>query len=299
MSHSVGVVWHPLCQAHDPGAGHPESPARITTILDELRASAQRITWVEAKPATDAELLRVHSSDYLEALRRRSEQGGGYLDADTFMSPHSLAAATRAAGAAVEAVRMTLDGTNTYSAVRPPGHHACRGRATGFCLFNNVVVGVRAALEELELRRVLIVDWDVHHGNGTQELVERDDRIRYVSLHQFPHYPGTGAESETGVGNIFNVPRPPGLPRETYVDDLNEAVTAATDRWTPDLVFISAGFDAMAGDPLGGFTLEPEDYRNMAAEWARQWPVAAILEGGYKPARIARASVAVIEALGA
>jgi acetoin utilization deacetylase AcuC-like enzyme len=168
----------------------------------------------------------------------------------------------------------------------------------GFCLLNNVVVAARNALEEWGAARVLIVDWDVHHGNGTQALVERDDRVRYVSLHQWPWYPGTGPAHERGVGNIFNLPRPPGLPRSRYVGDLQAAVERAVDGWIPDLILLSAGFDALAGDPLGGFTLEPEDY----ATWVTSWkgigaPIVSVLEGGYAPQRVAAAAVAHVYAL--
>jgi acetoin utilization deacetylase AcuC-like enzyme len=172
-----------------------------------------------------------------------------------------------------------------------------RDRAMGFCLINNVVVAAQWALST-GLERILIIDWDVHHGNGTQSLVERDARIRYVSLHQWPLYPGTGLREERGVGNIFNVPRPPGLPREKYVADLDTAVDEATAGWTPDLILISAGFDGMAGDPLAGFTLEPTDY----VAWVRRWrelgsPIASVLEGGYTPVRLAEAAVAHLAAL--
>ncbi|MBI3983577.1 MAG: histone deacetylase [Gemmatimonadetes bacterium] len=191
-----------------------------------------------------------------------------------------------------------MAGVPAFAAVRPPGHHATADEAMGFCLLNNVVIAARAALDEFGLARVLIVDWDVHHGNGTQDLVEREPRIRYVSLHQWPLYPGTGRADERGVGNVFNVPRSPGLPRATYVADLDHAVARATDGWIPELILISAGFDAMAGDPLAGFTLEPEDY----ALWLRSWrglgaPIASVLEGGYVPARIRLAAAAHLAAL--
>jgi acetoin utilization deacetylase AcuC-like enzyme len=168
----------------------------------------------------------------------------------------------------------------------------------GFCLINSVVVAARAALEEEAIGRVLIIDWDVHHGNGTQAMVESDPRIRYVSLHQWPLYPGTGRAEERGVGNIFNVPRSPGLPRGTYVRDLNDAVGRAVEGWRPDLILLSAGFDALAGDPLAGFTLEPEDY----PVWVREWrqlgvPMASVLEGGYVPSRIRQAASEHVRAL--
>lgn len=196
------------------------------------------------------------------------------------------------------AARLAVEGEPAFAAVRPPGHHALADRAMGFCLLNNVVVAARWALEEGGARRVLIVDWDVHHGNGTQALVETDPRIRYVSLHQWPLYPGTGRAEERGVGNVFNVPRPPGLPRSRYVDDLDAAVAEAVRGWTPDLVVLSAGFDALAGDPLAGFTLEPDDY----ATWVERFraigaPLASVLEGGYVPRRIAAAAAAHLRAL--
>ncbi|HEY2825503.1 MAG TPA: histone deacetylase [Gemmatimonadales bacterium] len=296
----VHVVWHLACLAHDPGIGHPESPQRLRAILDALRngQASVPLIWHEAAPATEAALERVHPAAYLERLRLLAAEGGGPLDEDTFMSPASFEAARMGAGAAMQAADLALQGHPAFAAVRPPGHHALADTAMGFCLINNVVVAARHALTR-GAARVLIVDWDVHHGNGTQALVEADPAIRYVSLHQWPLYPGTGRAEERGVGNIFNVPRPPGLPRERYVADLDAAVREATRGWAPDLILVSAGFDAMAGDPLAGFTLEPDDY----ATWLRSWrslqaPIATVLEGGYAPDRIARAAVRHIEALG-
>jgi acetoin utilization deacetylase AcuC-like enzyme len=168
----------------------------------------------------------------------------------------------------------------------------------GFCLFNNVAIAARHALDHLGANRVLIVDWDVHHGNGTQDIFERDERVRYVSLHQWPLYPGTGREEEIGVGNLFNVPLPPGLPRATYVEALRSTVKRAMVGWTPSLILLSAGFDAMAGDPLAGFTLEPDDYATWTAEWcALDIPIGAVLEGGYAPHRIALAAAAMVRVL--
>ena len=243
-------------------------------------------------------LERVHPRAYLDRLDAISQRGGGMVDGDTFLSAGSYRAATHAAGAAVDVARRALHGEPAFAAVRPPGHHATADTAMGFCLISNVVVAARSALEDLGAGRVLIVDWDVHHGNGTQALVERDPRIRFVSLHQFPLYPGTGTEQERGVGNVFNVPRPPGLPRETYVRDLNAAVGRATDGWLPDLLLISAGFDAMAGDPLAGFTLEPEDYSTWVGEWKSLGvPIGAVLEGGYAPERIRLAAGEMVRAM--
>jgi acetoin utilization deacetylase AcuC-like enzyme len=296
----VHIVWHPSSLEHDPGPGHPESPARIRAILEELRGPTydRIVEWSESGAAEVHQLHRVHPADYLERLEEMARRGGGMVDGDTFLSSDSYVAATHAAGAAVEAARRALEGQPAFAAIRPPGHHATADTAMGFCLINNVVVAARSAIEDLRAERVLIVDWDVHHGNGTQALVESDPRIRFVSLHQFPLYPGTGRADERGVGNVFNVPRPPGLPRETYVADLDAAVEQATDGWSPDLILISAGFDAMAGDPLAGFTLEPEDY----AAWVNQWkqlgaPMGAVLEGGYAPDRIRAAAGEMVRAL--
>jgi acetoin utilization deacetylase AcuC-like enzyme len=297
----VHVFSHPLSLTHDPGPGHPESSARLAAILEELRGPswADLICWEEAVPATEAQLLRAHSQPYLDLLQATASRGGGRLDADTVVGRSSYRAALVGAGAAVGAAKSALAGRPAFAAVRPPGHHALRDAAMGFCLVNNVVVAARAALEEEGIVRVLIVDWDVHHGNGTQAMVESDPRVRYVSLHQWPLYPGTGRAEERGVGNIFNVPRSPGLARGVYLHDLNEAVALATDGWQPELILLSAGFDAMAGDPLAGFTLEPEDY----STWVRQWrqlgaPMASVLEGGYAPSRIRLAAGEHLRALG-
>jgi acetoin utilization deacetylase AcuC-like enzyme len=297
---SLHVIWHPSSLQHDPGRGHPESPARIQAILDELRGPPYHdITeWSEAPPATLEQLHRVHPAHYLERLDAMARRGGGMVDGDTFLSADSYEAAVRAAGAAVTMVERTLAGQPAFAAVRPPGHHATPEVAMGFCLINNVVVAARSALQDHGVARVLIIDWDVHHGNGTQALVQDEPRIRFVSMHQHPLYPGTGRPEERGVGNVFNVPRPPGLPRASYLADLTAAVEEATSGWQPELVLISAGFDAMAGDPLAGFTLEPPDY----ATWIRDWrglgaPVGAVLEGGYVPERIRLAAGEMVRAM--
>lgn len=297
----VHICWHPSSLAHDPGHAHPESPARLAAVLDRLRAGEHLpgLTWHEAEVAPMPALLRVHPATHVDRLRALAGIGGGRLDADTAMSGQSFDAAVHAVGAALHATRLALEsGTSAFVPIRPPGHHASADHPMGFCLLNNVVVAARAAIEEWGAARVLIVDWDVHHGNGTQALVEREARIRYVSLHQWPWYPGTGSEHERGVGNVFNVPRPPGLPPSQYVEDLQAAVERAVDGWVPELLFISAGFDALAGDPLGGFTLEPEDYDTWVTAWKGLGvPIVSVLEGGYVPERVAAAAAAHVRAL--
>jgi len=247
----VPVLFHPACQRHNAGPGHPERPERIVAVLEALRAAdmAATVEWCEARPAPREALERVHPASYLDGLERLALQGGGVLDADTAMSGASWDAAVAAAGVALGAVERGIATGTAFGATRPPGHHALAARAMGFCLINNAVVAARHA-QQLGKARVLIVDWDVHHGNGTQALVERDASLRYVSMHQYPWYPGTGAEDERGVGNVFNVPRPPGLPRQLYARDLLTAVDAALEGWPPDLLLVSAGFDSLNGDPL-------------------------------------------------
>jgi acetoin utilization deacetylase AcuC-like enzyme len=298
---AIHIVWHPSSLAHEAGPGHPESRARLEAILHALRAwsGPAPLAWHEAARAEEQAVERVHPQSHLQRLAEVSARGGGFLDADTGMNRHSADAAWHAAGAAVGAVRLALGDGAAFAPVRPPGHHATAERAMGFCLLNNVVVAARVALEEEGLARVLIVDWDVHHGNGTQALIEQDPRVRYVSMHQWPLYPGTGHADERGVGNVFNVPRPAGLPRTQYVADLNDAVARATDGWAPELLIISAGFDAMSGDPLAGFTLEPEDYGSWVSDWRGLGvPIASVLEGGYVPDRVAAAAAAHLGPLG-
>jgi acetoin utilization deacetylase AcuC-like enzyme len=210
---AVHVVTHAVAEKHDPGPGHPESPERLKTVLELLRSQEDvHVSWCSANLADRKDVEVVHSGEYLDQLHEVNRMGGGALDSDTVMNSASHEAAYRAAGAAIQAARLACEGKPAFAAVRPPGHHACRSHAMGFCLLNNVVIAARKMIEVHGLNRVLIVDWDVHHGNGTQELVETDKRIRYVSMHQHPYFPGTGGADERGVGNIFNVPRPGASP---------------------------------------------------------------------------------------
>jgi len=299
----VPILFHPACRLHQPGPGHPERPERIDAVLAALRAPEMtaQVEWCQARPATRDEVERVHPAPYLDGLERVARAGGGALDADTVMSPGSWDAALAAAGAAIGAVERGIARGVAFGATRPPGHHALAVRAMGFCLLNNVVIAARHA-QHLGKPRVLIVDWDVHHGNGTQALVERDPSIRYVSMHQYPWYPGTGAEDERGVGNVFNVPRPPGLGREVYVRDLLAAVDRALAGWggTADLLLVSAGFDSLAGDPLGGFTLDPADMARWTTAFRERVapaPVIGVLEGGYRLDLLAAGVQAHVRAL--
>jgi acetoin utilization deacetylase AcuC-like enzyme len=293
------VFTHPACLRHDPGIGHAESIHRLPAILDRLRA-APTVHVIEAPDGPVAPLLRVHPQSHLDLLQAVSRRGGGALDPDTTLNGASWSAVLGTTGAMLAGLDSAIHrGRHAFLAVRPPGHHALASQAMGFCLVNNVVVAAREA-QAAGRHQVLIIDWDVHHGNGTQALVERDASIRFVSLHQWPWYPHTGAAEERGVGNVFNVPRPPDLPRARYVGDLWDAVVAASSGWEPSMILISAGFDAMAGDPLGGFTLEPDDYAELTQRIRTRFPAAPILsmlEGGYDPQRVAEGVLAHVEAL--
>ena len=282
------VHTHPSCLAHDPGPGHPESPARLRVLLDRLvRDGRHPVREADLAPL-DA-IRAVHPDLYLDFLQRASSDGGGALDPDTIINQASWNAALGSAGACLASLRSALDGAPAFAAVRPPGHHALADRAMGFCLLANAVIVARAA-QRYGREHVLIVDWDVHHGNGTQALMEHDPSLRYVSLHQWPAYPGTGRAEERGVGNVFNVPMGPGLPPGRYVEALWAAVVRATEGWMPQVLVVSAGFDSMAGDPLGGFTLEPEHFADVTRRLRDRLPEAAfvsLLEGGYAPGRVA------------
>jgi len=261
---------------------------------------------VEGRHANEDELALAHDPRYLGDVRDLVKAGGGRLDADTVVSEGSWDAATAGAGCVLDAVDMAMDGraVRSFCAVRPPGHHAVRDRSMGFCLFGNVGIGAHYARQKHKLERVLIVDWDVHHGNGTQDLVEHVEDVRFISMHQWPWYPGTGAAEDRGPhDNVWNVPMRALLPAQAYVDALRRAIDAATTGFTPDLVFISAGFDSLKGDPLGGFTMEISDIVTLTNELvsrAEQWcggRVVSALEGGYDPARVGAASVAHMRAL--
>ena len=295
------MVWNPACRHHYGGAGHPERPQRFEAVLEALRRPelATLISWVEASAATREAIERVHPPAYLDMLEALAARGGGALDADTFLGPRSLESVLASAGVALAAVEQGLNDGRAFGVTRPPGHHALAERGMGFCFLNNVVLAARHA-QALGAARVLIVDWDVHHGNGTQALVERDPSIRFVSMHQYPWYPGTGTEDERGVGNVFNVPRPGGLPRAVYVRDFLAGVDAALARWSPDILLISAGFDSLAGDPLGEFTLEPDDivqWTEALRERMGARPVVGVLEGGYRLDLLAAGVVAFVRAL--
>jgi acetoin utilization deacetylase AcuC-like enzyme len=306
---SIALVSNSDCGRHDTGWGHPEHVGRLRAIPKALREEPElysRILHVESRHATEDELAFAHDRAYIASVRDISAQGGGRLDADTVASEGSWDAATVGAGAVLDAIDMAFgDGPpRSFCAVRPPGHHALRASAMGFCLFGNVAIGAHYARRRHSAERVLIVDWDVHHGNGTQALVEDERDIHFVSMHQWPWYPGTGAAEDRGPHrNVWNVPMRALLPPDVYVGALCAAVDAATTDFVPDLVMISAGFDSLRGDPLGAFTLELEHVEALTrflVERAERWcegRVVSALEGGYDPHRLAAACVRHMHAL--
>jgi acetoin utilization deacetylase AcuC-like enzyme len=282
---------------HDTGRGHPERPLRLRQImrhLDQtgLTARCIRPNWL---PATREQLQRVHEPGYVDRVQSLSQRGGGSLDPDTVVSPASFEVACLAAGAACDAVARVMAGESNTALclVRPPGHHALPARAMGFCLFNNVAIAACAALAEHQLDRVLIVDWDVHHGNGTQDIFYADARVGFFSIHRWPFYPGTGDEDETGVGDgrgaTLNVPVSFGTSRHTQRYLFRRHLQQFAAHIRPQLVLVSAGFDAHRADPIGSLGLETEDFAeytsivlNIASEHA-SGRVVSLLEGGYNP----------------
>jgi acetoin utilization deacetylase AcuC-like enzyme len=305
----VAFISHSDCGRHDTGWGHPEHVGRLRAIPRALREDPelfQALLHTEGRRATEDEIALAHDRDYIVSVRQVAAAGGGQLDADTVASEGSWDAATAGLGCVLDAVDMAMDGraSRSFCAVRPPGHHALRDRAMGFCLFGNVAVAAHYARTRHALERILIIDWDVHHGNGTQALVEQERNIHFISMHQWPWYPGTGAAADRGPHHsVWNVPMRANMPPASYMDALRRAIDDATEGFAPDLVFISAGFDSLKGDPLGGFTLEIEHFvtlTNEIVERARAWcggRVVSVLEGGYAPERVAQASVAHMRAL--
>ncbi|MEP6495711.1 MAG: histone deacetylase [bacterium] len=306
---SVAFISNPDCGRHDTGWGHPEHVGRLRAIPHALREEAElfgRIAHVESRHASPDEIALAHDASYIEQVRAMAANGGGRLDPDTVTSEGSWDAATGAAGAVLDGIDLAFGGgaTRSFCAVRPPGHHALHDAAMGFCLFGNVAIGAHYAKRKHGAERVLIVDWDVHHGNGSQALVEHDRDIHFVSMHQWPWYPGTGAADDRGPHrNVWNVPMRANLPAEAYVDALRTAIDAATVGFVPDLVMISAGFDSLLGDPLGAFTLEYEHFEQLTrllVDRAESWcggRIVSALEGGYAPERLGVACVRHLRAL--
>ena len=291
---TTACVYHPLYLAHRL-PGHPECPERLERVMETLEKAGviKRLVFLEPTPATEAEIELVHTPAHRLRVQQMAARGGGHLDPDTYVNEHSYEAALLAAGAVTGAVRAVLGSTidNAFCLVRPPGHHATPSHGMGFCLFNNVAVAARVAQREGNIERVMIVDFDVHHGNGTQDIFIQDPSVLYFSTHQYPHYPGTGHWREVGrqaghTGTI-NVPLPPGVGDAGFSAVFDSLLWPAAQRFRPQLILVSAGFDAHWSDPLAAMLLSLTGYANLVRQLCTlsqalcDGRIVFALEGGY------------------
>jgi len=304
---TTALYTHAAFLQHDTGPGHPERIQRLAAVLQAVKDEAfDDVVWREAPLAEIEQIARVHDEDYVRhALASVPQSGFVQLDGDTVMSPGSGEAALRAAGAVTAAVGAVIRGEfkNAFCAVRPPGHHAERDTAMGFCIFNNIAVGAAEARAVHGLARVAVMDFDVHHGNGTQHMFDHDPGLFFASTHQMPLYPGTGARGERGVGNIVNAPLPPGAGSDAFRTAMEKIVLPAIERFQPDMILISAGFDAHRRDPLAALEFEAEDYHWATAQLCAlaesccSGRVVSTLEGGYDLQALGESAAAHLAAL--
>jgi acetoin utilization deacetylase AcuC-like enzyme len=300
----------PIFLEHKTGR-HPESPERLRVVCAHLESKhlTDRFDKGDVHPATLEELARVHKGEYIRAVAQFASRGGGQIESDTAVSRDSYEVACKAAGSAISAVERVVrgDASRALCLVRPPGHHALRAKPMGFCLFNNVAIAARHAIDHLGLARVLIVDWDVHHGNGTQDAFYSDGQVYFFSSHRQPFYPGTGAADETGtgkgLGTTFNLPLRFGVSRKEFLERFERTLEDCASRAKPQLVLISAGFDAHRADPIGSLGLESEDFASLTrfvTQCAGQYcggKIVSLLEGGYNVNALAESVEAHIDVL--
>ena len=313
MKVTTAISMDPLCREHlQDRDQHPERPERFDVVVDGLGQAGllERVMSLETRAADDDELAICHTREYLRIARHDVESGCAYLSTgDTDIGPNSWEVAARAAGAGMNAVDAVMEGRarNAFCVVRPPGHHANAGRGMGFCLFNNIAIAARYAQRKHGAARVLIVDWDVHHGNGTQDIFYADPTVFFFSSHQWPLYPGTGRADETGAkgaeGTTMNFPFPAGSGRAEILGAVQNSLMPAVEAYRPDLVLISAGFDSRIGDLLGRFTLTDDDFTDLTrtvmeiADRSAGGRVVSMLEGGYNLSGLASAATAHVAAL--
>lgn len=303
---SIGFITHPDCALHDMGVGHPERPARLAAIQDQILSSGMELAlqYYDAPLASREQLSRVHDPAYVdEIFRIAPDEGLVHLDADTLMGPHSLNAALRAAGAAVLGVELVMSGKNNqaFCSVRPPGHHAERHRAMGFCIFNNVAVGAAHARQQYQVQRVAIVDFDVHHGNGTEDIFRDDPDVLFCSTFQHPFYPHSGADTQ--LEHIVNVPLPAASGGRAFREAVEQHWLARLDAFKPELILVSAGFDGHVEDEMAGLALVENDYAwvtrqiKQLADRHAGGRIVSTLEGGYALSALGRSVVAHLNAM--
>lgn len=308
---NIGVVWDPVFLAHNTDAGHPEHPRRLKSLYRRLETPSlkRRFTTVVPPAATEDEILLVHSPAYLAQVKTTAASKRSALSGDTLTCHRTYGVAARAVGGTLEAVRQVVAGAldNALVLARPPGHHAERTRAMGFCIFNNVAIGCRMARQILGLERVMVVDWDIHHGNGTQHLFERDPSVFFFSSHQFPHYPGTGHLTEAGLGpgegTTMNVPLPRGCGDGEFTAIYQRLLPPVAAAFQPELILVSAGFDIHAADPLGGMRVTPAGFAGLTrlllevSRLSGARGVVFCLEGGYAADALTDSVLAMIAEL--
>lgn len=299
---TTALIFSETGLQHETPEGHPECPERLLAIRKAFEEASLDPPRIDPVAATRADLLRIHTEQHIETIRATCLAAAPYDDPDTFMVPGSWDAALLAAGGAIEACKAVMNGTakNVFSAMRPPGHHAEADYAMGFCLFNNVAVAARWLQAEAGVKRVAILDWDIHHGNGTQHSFYNDPSVYYVSLHQFPHYPGTGRADERGEHNTtLNIPMLPGTPAEVWLHAIEKKVVPELERFEPGFLLISCGFDAHEADPLGGQRLQSEDFARMTrlVKHIAGGRMVSLLEGGYNLRALGESAVAHFRAL--
>ena len=308
----TAILADPIYKEHQTGEGHPERPERFDAVLHALEkaGAVKDALRIPVRTATEDEIALCHGRGYIEVVKRDAARGATTLSTgDTHIGPRSLDVALKATGGVLNAVDAVLGrkAKNAFCAVRPPGHHATPDRGMGFCLFNNVAIATRYAQKKYGVAKVLIVDWDVHHGNGTQDIFYSDGAVFYFSTHQSPWYPGTGAANETGEGKgkgtTLNAPFPAGAGRDEIMGAFRNKLLPAAREFKPDLIFLSAGFDSRAGDPLGQFKLSDTDFEDLTklmlemADTYAGGKVVSVLEGGYNLTGLASAAAAHVGAL--